>query len=122
MDSNTLVKELAAALLPEMQQQMGRQYGVGFKHDSPGTPITVGYSHGPGGLLTFPGVDNRVFHTVMGNRSIMSQLPTTPSLYTNPTYYTITGVQGTTGNEAAANCDPSPVAGLMKACLTTSVF
>src|SRR3989304_2983680 len=81
MDSNTLVKELASALLPELQQQIGRQYGVGYKHDSPGNPITVGYVHGPGGLLTFPGVDNAVFHTVMGNRSIIGQLPTTPSLF-----------------------------------------
>src|SRR3990167_7067790 len=52
----------------------------------------------------------------------MGQLPATPSLYTNPTYYTITGVQDDSGSEAAENCDPSPTAGLKKACLTTSVF
>src|SRR3990167_587985 len=117
-----VIDQLAQALLPRMQQQLGRKYGVGFKHDSPGNPITVGYVHGPGGLLTFPGVDNAVFHTIMGSQSIMGQLPATPSLYTNPTYYTITGVQDDSGSEAAENCDPSPTAGLKKACLTTSVF
>ena len=122
MDSKTLVKDLASALLPELQQQIGRQYGVGYKHDSPGNPITVGYVHGPGGLLTFPGVDNAIFHTVMGNRSIIGQLPATPSMFAQPTYYTITGVQGDSGSEAAENCDPSPTAGLKKACLTVSVF
>lgn len=119
---NKILKELASALLPEMQQQIGRQYGVGFKHDVTGGPITVGYTHGPGGLLTFPGVDNALFHTIMGNQSIMGQLPTMPSNFAQPTYYTITGVQDESGTEAAANCDPSPIAGLMKACLTVSVF
>lgn len=121
MEKN-IIKELADALLPELQQSVGRQYGVGYKHDASGTPISIGYSHGPGGLLTFPGVDNSVFHTTMGNRSIMGQLPAMPTLYAQPTFYTITGVRGDTGAEAAANCDPSPTAGLMKACLTVSVF
>ncbi len=120
MTTDTALKDLALALLPELQQAQTRQYGV--KHDSPGNPITTGYSHGPQGLLSFPGVDKEVFHTIMGNRSIMGQMPAIASLFNSPTYYTITGVQAESGNEAAENCDPSPVAGLMKACLTTSVF
>ncbi len=123
---DTVMKDLAKLLLPEMQSLQGRQYGiknnVGVKHDVTGAPITEGYSHGPGGLLTFPGVDKEVFHTIIGNRSIMGQIPATPSLFAAPTYYTITGVRDETGTEAAEDCDPSPVAGLMKACLTTSVF
>lgn len=120
MAAPTVLKDLAEALLPELQQMQGRQYGV--KHDVTGAPIAAGFSHGPGGLLSFPGVDNEIFHTIMGNRSIMGQLPATGTLFVAPTYYTITGVQGESGNEADEDCDPSPVAGLLKACLTTSVF
>lgn len=116
-----ILETLAKALLPVMEQQRGRQYGVGLKHDTSGVPGNV-YSHGPGGGLTFPGVDPVVFSSIMGNDSIIGQLPTMPSLYTNPTYYTITGVLDVTGSEMSGVCDDAPTAGLMKACLTTSVF
>ena len=109
MKSSPAVLELLAAEL-------------GAKHDAPGSPITTGYTHGPGGHLSFPGVDPAVFHTVMGARSMLSQLPATPSQYTNPTFQVITGVQDITGGEPDGVCDASPVAGLMKSCMLTSVF
>lgn len=115
-----LIEELAKALAPAMERQKNLQFGV--KHDATGTPITTGYSHGPGGLLTFPGVDNTVFHTIMGNRSLLGQLPTMPSVYTNPTFLTLTGVGDDTGNEKEDVCDDAPVAGLLSGCLLTSVF
>lgn len=117
-----VLETLAAALRPVMEQQKAREFGIGFKHDASGTPIATGYSHGPGGLLTFPGVDPTVFHTIMGNSSILGQLPAMPSLYTNPTYFTVTGILDVSGNEKEDVCDDAPVAGLMKGCLTTSVF
>lgn len=103
-----------------LRQKEEEKYSI--KHDATGTPISVGYSHGPGGLLSFPGTDPDVFHTIMGNKSLLGQLPTKPSLYTNPTYYTITGVQDRTGSEKTDPCDNAPTAGLMKGCLLTSVF
>jgi len=112
-----LVRELA----PLLEQERGRRYGVGYKHDATGTP-NAQYAHGPGGLLTYPGVDPLIFHTVVGNKGILGQLPTKPSLYTNPTYFTITGVQGDTGAEKTTVCTNAPYAGLKKGCLTTSVF
>ncbi len=115
-----VLETLARELLPLLQQE--DQKALGYKHDATGTPITVGYTHGDGGVLSFPGVDPQVFHTIMGNRSLLGQLPTKSSLFTNPTYYTITGVQDVSGSEAAGVCDAPPQAGLMKACLTTSVF
>jgi hypothetical protein len=117
-----VLEELAASLAPILDKQKALQYGTGYKHDASGTPISVGYSHGPGGLLTFPGVDNSVFHTVMGNMSILGQIPATPSVDTNPTYFTVTGVQADTGNEMTDPCDNAPTAGLMKGCMLTSVF
>lgn len=115
-----IVEALAQELAPIMQREREKEFG--YKHDASGSPISVGYTHGPGGLLSFPGVDPDMFHTVMGNRSMLGQLPTKSSLYTNPTYYTITGVQDISGDEASGVCDQPPTAGLKKACLTTSVF
>lgn len=120
-DSNVLAG-LAQALLPLMTQSMGRQFGVGMKHDASGTPSTTQYSHGPGGLLTWPGVDQQVFSSVMGADSLIGQIGTRPSQDVNPTYATITGVADATGNEKNGVCDDAPIAGLMSACITTSVF
>ena len=92
------------------------------KHNASGTPISVGYSHGPGGNLSYPGVDPAIFHTVAGSIGIAGQLPATPSVYNNPTYEIITGVLGDTGTDPAGACDDAPVAGLSKGCITTSVF
>lgn len=116
-----LIEQLAAALAPALDAQKARQYA--YKHDvSSATPAGGIFSHGPGGLLTFPGVDPVAFNAAMGPRSILGQIPTMPSVYTNPTYLTITGVTDVTGDEADGICDDAPVAGLMKGCMTTSVF
>lgn len=93
----------------------------GLKHDVSSGPITVGYSHGPGGFLTYPGVDPVMFQTVVGSRTMLGQLPSMPSVFTNPTYFTITGVGADTGSEKDDVCDEPPVAGLVRGCLLTSV-
>lgn len=115
------LQQLAQALFPLLEQQKGRQFGIAQKHDITGTPGNV-YSHGPGGMLTWPGVDPAMFSAMLGNFSILDNMPAVPSLNTNPTYYTLTGVRDVTGDEADGVCDNAPVAGLAKACLTTSVF
>lgn len=119
METNAM-EILAEALLPALQNVQTKRYGR--KHDASGTPISVGYSHGPGGNLTFPGVDPAVFHTIVGNRGILGQLPSMPSVVTDPTYLVITGVQADSGSEPATTCDNAPTAGLMKAGMMRSVF
>lgn len=120
---DSVLELLARELAPVMEQQKGRQFATVFKHDAPsGTPSGVQYSHGPGGNLTWPGVDPQVWSAMMGADSLLSQLPTMPSLYTNPTYVTLTGVTDESGNEMDGVCDDAPIAGLVKACMTTSVF
>lgn len=127
------IDQLAEQLIASLRESTARsgskalypyRYGdfAGLKHDASGNPIAVGYSHGPGGNLSFPGVDPLMFHTVVGNRGLLGSLPATPSLDTNPTYQVITGVQGDSGNEKNLVCDDAPTAGLMKACMVTSVF
>lgn len=95
---------------------------LGVKHNSPGSPAAAQYSHGPGGLLSFPGTDPRVFHTQVGNRGLISELPAMPSVETDPTFTIITGVQDVTGSVKNGTCDDAPVAGLMKGCRLRSVF
>lgn len=95
---------------------------VGQKHDASGTPISAGYSHGPGGNLSFPGVDPTVFQTIVGSTGLIGSLPSMPSNYTNPTYEVITGVKADSGSEKTNVCDNAPVAGLMKGGIITSVF
>lgn len=120
--SDPILETLATALGPYLNAQKARQYGVGRKHDITGTPVTNQYMHGPEGMLTFPGVDPAVFQAIMGDDSIIGNLPATPSVYTNPTYWTMTGIRDITGDQKSDVCDDAPVAGLMKGCLVTSVF
>jgi len=91
-------------VLDELTKELALR--LGLKHDSPGAPTTIGYAHGPGGILAFPGVDPVLFHTVMGPYSLLGRLPAVGSPYMNPTYATLTGVTDSTGTEPDAICDP----------------
>src|SRR3989304_9264511 len=94
------IDALADLLGPLIREKEGREDGSGLKHDATGTP-TAAYLPGPGGLLTFPGVDPVLFHTIMGGRSMLGMLPASPSVEMNPTYYTLTGVQADVGTAKA---------------------
>ncbi len=116
---------MAAMEMFGKKSSAAEQYGrwvTGYKHDAPGSPISVGYSHGPGGNLSYPGVDNDAFHTIVGNMGIISQLPATPSVFGYPTYAVITGVGADGGNEKEDVCDDAVTAGLITAGVVTSVF
>lgn len=96
---------------------------TGYKHDAPGTPASTGYLHGPGGVLSYPGVDPDVFHTIVGPLpGILSQIPTRPTLFTNPTYEILTGITAGSGSEPAAVCDDAPVGGTLKAGIISAPF
>ena len=109
-------------LIEAVAKEVAGRLRGGLKHDAPGSPTNIGYIHGPGGILAFPGIDQEVFHTIMGPHSLLGQLPTRPSLYTNPTYATLTGVTDETGTEPSAICDPGPTAGALKSCIVTAPF
>jgi hypothetical protein len=117
---NKLIEALAEALAPVLRGEKGLKYGQ--KHDASGTPIATGYSHGPGGLLTFPGVDPDHFSTTVGNIGLMSELATKASVFTNPVFQIITGVQDISGAEKSDVCDNAPIAGLIKACKHNAPF
>lgn len=99
---------------------------IGQKHDASGTPTTV-YGHGSDsnavGLFTFPGVDPDVYHTIVGAEAgIIGMLPKFPSVYVDPTFFTITGIQADVGDEPSTVCGAAPTAGYMKGCKLTSPF
>lgn len=119
-DLDGLIGALASAVNQRNQRPGYRD--VGYRHDPSGSPTTTGFVHGNGGSLSFPGVAQEVFHTAVGNRGILGQLPVRSSVETNPLYAIITGVTDDTGSEKTAVCDDAPVAGIIKTCYTTSVF
>ncbi len=106
-----------------IQELVGsKEDAFGQKHDATGTPTTT-YAHGPTGVFSFPGVESDVFSTIIGiEPGIIGRLPKLASQITDPLFETVTGVQDDIGTEAVAVCDPVPTAGLMKACLQSSVF
>jgi hypothetical protein len=118
----SLLEQLADEAIQLRQKGVSLE-GIGAKHDAGANPTTI-YTHGPGGILTFPGVDPQVFHTFLGAKSILGQIPTKGSNVMNPTYYILSGVRGDPAgqSEKDATCDDAPIGGVMKACLTTSVF
>jgi hypothetical protein len=99
---------------------------IGEKHDATGTQTTV-YGHGQdsaaAGVFTYPGVEPDVFHTIVGSeQGVIGLIPKFPSIYTDPTYFTITGIQADVGAEPTTICGPAPVAGYMKGCKLLSPF
>lgn len=95
---------------------------MGFKHDATGTPTGVGYIHGPGGTLSYPGVDPDVFHTMVGSRGLLGQLPVRPSIDSNPLFTVLTGIGGDSGEEKTEVCGDAPTAGILSACNLTAPF
>lgn len=122
------LQQLAEVLLPALRVAGRKEYGygegigLGAKHDSAGSPITSGYIHGPGGSLSYPGVDPLVFSAEVGNMGILAELPTRASVETNPIYEVLTGFRDRTGSEKSGVCDDAPVAGFSKFGKITSVF
>ncbi len=106
--------QLTAALTGE--KSVGPSgWPTAFRHDAPGSPGAAGYAHGPGGLLSFPGLDPQVFQTIVGVRpGVLGEIPTRPSVFTDPVYEILTGVQTNTGTNKVDVCDDAPVAGLTK--------
>jgi hypothetical protein len=119
---SALDEVLSKVSVGDLLKAIARETGVGAKHDATGTPIATGYVHGPQGLLSYPGVDPDVFTAMLGNEGIVNRLPTKPSVFTNPVYTTITGVQDDSGSEPNYVCDAQPKAGLKKACNVSAPF
>ena len=95
---------------------------VGLKHDASGTP-NAQYLHGTQGILSMPGLDPKVFSTIVGiEEGIVGELPFIPSVYDHPYYETITGIQADVGSEPSTVCADCVKSGLMKGCTQEAAF
>lgn len=113
---------MPTAIKDEIREAL-KELLTGEKHDSAGAPGSLGYVHGRGGMLTYPGVDPDVFSTIIADRpGLMNELPTKGSLYENPTYEVITGIKAGTGTEQTTVCAVAPIGGQMKAGIVTASF
>jgi len=123
-----VLEKFAELLLPALRQAGRKQYGyaegigLGAKHDTGGSPISEGYIHGPGGSLSYPGVDPLVFSAEVGNMGIIGELPTKASVESNPIFEILTGFRDRNGTEKNGVCDDAPTAGFAKFGKITSVF
>lgn len=100
--------------------------GVGQK-GLPSTTPTIYYNHGPGGLMSAPGLSSDIINAmVMPHLGLQSLLPSYPSNENNPLYGILTGVTAATGDTSGANangvCEDPPYAGLAKLCSQSYVF
>jgi hypothetical protein len=100
-----------------------KEFNYQEKHDAPGSPSTAGFLHGPGGLLSYPGLDPMVFHTIMGQRQgLMAQLPTRATRFGSPVFEVLTGIGAGSGSEKEDVCDNAPIGGVLAGCKFTAPF
>lgn len=96
----------------------------GFKHDVTTTPgASTTYMHGPGGVLSYPGVDPTVFSTIVGTLpGLMNEIPTRATRYMNPLHEVLTGAKAGSGTEPTDPCDDAPIGGDLKTGLVQFPF
>lgn len=104
--------------------QAGDEWRAGLRHDVASTnPSSTGMLHGPGGVLSYPGVEPEVFNAMMGvRRGILGQLPMARSTHMTPLFEVITGVGATSGSEPAYTCDPAPIGGTLSGAMITAPY
>lgn len=125
MTGQDLMGQIADLVAARWKQQGGggsQGYAQGYKHDLTPNPTTT-HLHGPGGLLSYPGVDPNVYHTIVGSRpGILAEIPWVPTVFMNPIYEVITGVHADPAGQSEPEdpCDPFPVGGVMKGGIVTA--
>jgi hypothetical protein len=78
--------------------------------------------HGPGGLMTFPGVRPDMYSLVPRVGTFASSLPIRPSKDAVPLWEFLTGVTAQTGTNPDTTCGTPPVAGKLKIAQITAPF
>lgn len=111
-------------LTPEQMQQiaaMAAAFQQGTKAAS-STPTGV-YLHGPGGLLSTPGLQRGIVNaTISPLRGLRGRLPWRRSLYEQEIKGVLTGVTASTGENPTAPCLPGKQPGNLKLCMRTLPF
>jgi hypothetical protein len=107
----------------EVLRQIMGSGGLGSTERAVGSTPNYSYGHGPGGIFSYPGMDQDVFSAMLlPYQGLQTRLPVIPNVDTNPIYSILTGVTATTGDEPDGVCDDPPEAGLAKLCMTSVPF
>lgn len=88
---------------------------------APATTVTTNLIHGPGGIFGVPGLDNQVISARITPRGIAAYLPVFGSVYTNPLFPYITGVEEDAGAEPDTECETC-LSGEIEGCIETAQF
>ena len=109
-------------MMAAVQNRFGGVANQGYRpqmvtKEAGSTPTTT-YGHGPGGVFSFPGLDQQVFNAMMlPHTGLQALLPWRLTNTTDPVYSIVTGVTAHTGSNPTNECDDPPVAGMMKLCM-----
>lgn len=117
-------ERLAGALVNKLKGQGdGSIHNRSVTNKAAGSTPNATYAHGPGGLFSYPGLNQQLFSAMLlPSAGLQSRLPLSRSNEANPLFGLITGVTDTTGDEPTNVCDDPPYAGLAKLCTTSYVF
>lgn len=102
------------------QALMSANKAVGYKAPV-GAPAATGWSHGVGGIFGVPGLDEDVISLRVQPRGISSVLPVFPSVYTQPMFAYVTGVEDEGDDEPTTECATCP-SGVMEGCIQSACF
>lgn len=78
--------------------------------------------HGPGGLLSTPGMNRQIVNAMIMPRGLAGRIPVVKSIDTNEIYPILTGLLATTGDEPTEACAAWPTVGQFKVCRQTFPF
>lgn len=107
----------------DLIDQLAAELQTRMKAAVPSAPTVGAYAHGPGGLFSYPGLDQNIFNAAALPRlGLLDLIPSRTSNYTDPLFGIITGVTAGSGSNPTGVCDDFPVAGLMKLCTHTAPF
>lgn len=78
--------------------------------------------HGPGGLLSTPGMNRQIVNAMIMPRGLAGRIPVVKSIDTNEIYPILTGLLASTGDEPTEACAAWPTVGQFKVCRQTFPF
>jgi hypothetical protein len=109
--------EAMPQLTPDALQLLNWMASYKAAGTTPGAPL-----HGPGGLLSTPGMSRTIVNAMIMPQGLAGRLPVRKSLDTNEIMGILTGLTAESGNLPTAQCADWPLAGQFKLCRQTHPF
>jgi hypothetical protein len=91
--------------MSELEQVLAKYFTESYGKKAPtGTPTTNNV-HGPGGIFGVAGLDQQVISARIAPRGVAQMLTVNPTVYTDPLYPYITGMEFTNSTQPTGVCD-----------------